>query len=209
MKRSLIFVIFVILVITGFLFMGKRMSQNGKAQANTAANAGNAPISNPETTGPQKGSLAPDFDLKVLDGNGKTMKLSSLRGKAVVVDFWATYCGPCKIEMPWFVELQKKYGPEGLQIVGVAEDDAGEKAISDFTHKMGINYPILLGTEKVADLYGGLDGLPTTFFLDRSGKVIDRQLGLISESVIVDNIKKGLASNGNTGSTTTPAGSGQ
>lgn len=207
MNRNLIFVIVVILVVTGFLFMGKRVSQNGKTSANAGANAGNAPISNPETTGPERGSLAPDFDLKVLDGNGKTMKLSSLRGKAVVVDFWATYCGPCKIEMPWFVELQKKYGPEGLQIVGVAEDDAGEKTISEFTHKMGINYPILMGTEKVADQYGGLDGLPTTFFLDRSGKIIDRQLGLISESVIVDNIKKGLASTG--GNTTTPAGSGQ
>lgn len=207
MNRNLIFVIAVILVITGFLFMGKRASQNGKASANTGANAGNAAISNPEKIGPERGSLAPDFDLKVIDGNGKTMRLSSLRGKAVVVDFWATYCGPCKIEMPWFVELQKKYGPEGLQIVGVAEDDAGEKTISEFTHKMGINYPILLGTEKVADLYGGLDGLPTTFFLDRSGRVIDRQLGLISESVIVDNIKKGLASSG--GITTAPAGSGE
>ena len=207
MNRNLIFVIVVILVITGFLFLGKRASQNGKGSAKAGANGGNAPISNPEKVGPETGSLAPDFDLKVIDGNGKTMKLSSLRGKAVVVDFWATYCGPCKIEMPWFVELQKKYGPDGLQIVGVAEDDAGEKTISEFTHKMGINYPILLGTEKVADLYGGLDGLPTTFFLDRSGRIIDRQLGLISESVIVDNIKKGLASSG--GITTASAGSGE
>jgi thiol-disulfide isomerase/thioredoxin len=189
-KRNLIFVLLVILVITGFLFLGKRMSHDGKASANTS-------IFHPAQAGPEKGSVAPEFDLKILDGNGKTMKLSSLRGKAVIVDFWATYCGPCKIEMPWFVELQKKYGPEGLQIVGVAVDDAGEKAISDFTHKMGINYPILIGTEKIADQWGGLDGLPTTFFLDRSGKIIDRQLGLISESVIVDNIKKSLSSGGN------------
>lgn len=202
MKRSLIFVVFVILVITGFLFMGKRMSRNGQSQA--SANSNGTPNAAPQpaqATGPATGSLAPDFDLKVLDGNGKTMKLSSLRGKAVILDFWATYCGPCKIEMPWFVELQNKYGKDGLQIVGVAVDDAGEKAISDFTHKMGINYPILIGTEKVADLYGGLDGLPTTFFIDRSGKIIDRQLGLISESVIVDNIKKGLASGESSGST--------
>lgn len=197
MNRNLLFVVGVILVITSLLFMGKRASQDNKTQASANGNAANAPVSNPAQSGPAIGSMAPDFDLPVLDGNGKTMKLSSLRGKAVIVDFWATYCGPCKIEMPWFVELQKKYGPEGLQIVGVAEDDAGEKAISDFTHKMGINYPILLGTEKVADLYGGLDGLPTTFFVDRSGKIIDRQLGLISESVIVDNIKKSLASGGN------------
>lgn len=203
MNRSLIFVVGVVLVITSLLFLGKRMSQsgNGQASANGSAQQINPPVSNQAKSGPEVGSMAPDFDLKVLDGNGKTMKLSSLRGKAVIVDFWATYCGPCKIEMPWFVELQNKYGQDGLQIVGVAEDDAGEKAISDFTHKMGINYPILIGTEKVADLYGGLDGLPTTFFLDRSGKIIDKQLGLISESVIVDNIKKGLAGGGNSSST--------
>jgi thiol-disulfide isomerase/thioredoxin len=190
-KRNLIFVLLLIFVITGFLILGKRMSREGQsASASSSA-------FHPAPTGPEKGTVAPDFDLKVLDGNGKTMKLSSLRGKAVILDFWATYCGPCKIEMPWFVELQKKYGPEGLQIVGVAVDDAGEKAISDFTHKMGINYPILIGTEKVADQYGGLDGLPTTFFLDRSGKIVDKQLGLISESVIVDNVKKSLASGGN------------
>jgi thiol-disulfide isomerase/thioredoxin len=190
-KRNLIFVLLIIFVITGLLILGKRMSREGQSAS------ANASVFHPAQTGPAKGTTAPDFDLKVLDGNGKTMKLSSLRGKAVILDFWATYCGPCKIEMPWFVELQKKYGPEGLQIVGVAVDDAGEKAISDFTHKMGINYPILIGTENVADQYGGLDGLPTTFFLDRSGKIVDKQLGLISESVIVDNIKKSLASGGN------------
>ncbi|HKT52672.1 MAG TPA: TlpA disulfide reductase family protein [Candidatus Angelobacter sp.] len=203
MNRSLIFVVFIVLVITGFLFLGKRMSKDGQTQTSAKQGAASsAPDFHPtQSAGPGTGSLAPDFDLKVLDGNGKTMKLSSLRGKAVILDFWATYCGPCKIEMPWFVELQNKYGKDGLQIVGVAVDDAGEKAISEFTHKMGINYPILIGTEKVADLYGGLDGLPTTFFIDRSGKIIDRQLGLISESVIVDNIKKGLASGGNSSST--------
>ena len=198
MKLNLVLVLLAIVLITGGLFLGKRMSH--EKSGSTAAVAGSMQSS--QQNGPDKGSVAPDFDLKVLDGNGKTMKLSSLRGKAVIVDFWATYCGPCKIEMPWFVELQKQYGPQGLQIVGVAVDDAGEKTISDFTHKMGINYPILIGNEKVADLYGGLDGLPTTFFLDRSGKIIDRQLGLISESVIVDNIKKGLASGANSNTAT-------
>jgi thiol-disulfide isomerase/thioredoxin len=143
--------------------------------------------------GPAIGSQAPDFDLKVLDGKGKTVQLSSLKGKAVIIDFWATYCEPCKIEMPWLVELQKKYGPQGLQVVGVAVDDTEEKTISEFARKMRVNYPVLIGTEKVADLYGGLDGLPTNFFLDRSGKVVDHVLGLVSESVFEDNIKKSLA----------------
>jgi cytochrome c biogenesis protein CcmG/thiol:disulfide interchange protein DsbE len=146
--------------------------------------------------GDPAGVVAPDFQLKLLDAKGKTMKLSDLRGKAVVLDFWATYCVPCKIEMPWFVELQKQYGPQGLQIVGVAIDDEEEKVVSEFSKKMGVNYPILMGTENVAQSYGGLPGLPTTFFIDRSGTVVAREMGLVSESQIVDNIKKSLSTAG-------------
>jgi thiol-disulfide isomerase/thioredoxin len=150
------------------------------------------------SSGPERGALAPDFNLKVVDGRGKAMRLSALQGKAVLLNFWATWCGPCKIEMPWLAELQKKYGPQGLQIVGVAMDDAGEKDISRFARKMGVNYPVLQGTEGVADLYGGLEGLPVSFFIDRSGKVSDKIVGLVSESVIEDAIKKSLANNDNT-----------
>jgi thiol-disulfide isomerase/thioredoxin len=150
------------------------------------------PDAKEKVNGPPIGSEAPDFDLRLLGGKGKTMQLSSLKGKAVIVNFWATWCEPCKIEMPWLVELQKKYGPQGLQIVGVAVDDSEDKTISDFAHKMGVNYPVVVGTEKVADQYGGVEGLPTNFFLDRSGKVVDRVLGLVSESVIEDAIKKSL-----------------
>jgi cytochrome c biogenesis protein CcmG/thiol:disulfide interchange protein DsbE len=150
------------------------------------------------SSGPEKGATAPDFTLKVVDGKGETMQLSSLQGKAVLVNFWATWCEPCKIEMPWLAELQKKYGPEGLQIIGVAMDDSGEKTISDFAHKMGVNYPVLQGTEKVADMYGGAEGLPTSFFIDRSGKVSDKIVGLVSESVIEDAIKKSLEQKGDT-----------
>ena len=160
-------------------------------QADQAASHGAA-------TGPEKGAAAPDFNLKVIDGQGKTMQLSSLQGKAVLLNFWATWCEPCKIEMPWLAELQKKYGPQGLQIVGVAMDDAAEKEISRFARKIGVNYPVLQGTESVADLYGGLEGLPVSFFLDRSGKVSDKIIGLVSESVIEDAIKKSLAGNDNT-----------
>ncbi|HJX82900.1 MAG TPA: TlpA disulfide reductase family protein [Candidatus Angelobacter sp.] len=140
------------------------------------------------------GSSAPDFELKILGSKGKTMKLSDLKGKAVLVDFWATYCEPCKIEMPWFAELQQKYGPQGFQVIGVAMDDEDTTAtISAFAKKLGVNYPILLGTEHVADLYGGIDGLPMSFFIDRSGKIVDRQLGLVDKSILEDNIKKSLA----------------
>src|SRR6202451_4044343 len=100
------------------------------------------------------GHVAPDFELPSLDG--KNLKLSDLRGKAVLLNFWATYCGPCKIEMPWFVELQKEYGAQGLQIVGVAMDDASKEDIAKFAKDMGVNYPILIGKESVGDEYGGI-----------------------------------------------------
>jgi cytochrome c biogenesis protein CcmG, thiol:disulfide interchange protein DsbE len=175
----------------------KSLGQSAKPQsAKPKTDAADSPTSQAGqptlNTGDPMGAVAPDFELKLLDAKGKTMKLSGLKGKAVVLDFWATYCQPCKIEMPWFVDLQKQYGPQGLQVVGVATDDEDEKTISEFSKKMGVNYPILLGTENVAQSYGGLPGLPTTFFIDRSGKVVAREVGLVSESKIVDNIKKSL-----------------
>jgi peroxiredoxin len=151
---------------------------------------------------PAAGKQAPDFTLKVLQGKGKTLQLSSLKGKAVVVNFWATFCDPCKIEMPWLVELQKKYGPQGLQIFGVSMDDIEESAVSAFAHKIGVNYPVLMGTEKVADQYGGIDALPMSFFVDRDGKIVDRVLGLKSESSIEDPIKKALAGGSANGAST-------
>lgn len=136
------------------------------------------------------GKPAPDFTLQTLDG--KDVTLSSLRGKAVLLNFWATWCGPCKIEMPWFVELQKEYGPQGLQIVGVAMDDSSTQDIQTFVKEMGVNYPVLLGKESVGQAYGGVDVLPTTFFIDRNGDIVAREFGLQSRSLFVDNIKKAL-----------------
>ena len=140
------------------------------------------------TGDPAKGTVAPAFELKNL-ADGKMVALSSFRGKAVLLNFWATWCGPCKIEMPWLVDLQKRYGPQGLQIVGVAMDDADDKEITDFTKKMGVNYVVLKGTEKVGDLYGGVDRLPITYYIDRSGKVVEESIGLVSESIIEEDIK--------------------
>jgi thiol-disulfide isomerase/thioredoxin len=178
-KNSLIFVGVVVLAITALLFAGKSFTP-----APTTVNGGGGDRFN--------GKRAPDFELKQVDSNGKTLKLSDLKGKAVALNFWATWCEPCKIEMPWLVELQKKYGPQGLQIVGVAMDDTEEKTISSFARKMGVNYPILQGTEKVADLYGGVDGLPTLFFIDRSGKIVDHEMGLTGENNLETEIKKSL-----------------
>jgi cytochrome c biogenesis protein CcmG/thiol:disulfide interchange protein DsbE len=174
--------------ITALLLLGKRASKppvNANASASGTQEA--APPAGPGD--PPRGSMAPAFELKNI-ADGKPVQLSSFRGKAVLLNFWATWCGPCKIEMPWLVDLQKKYQPKGLEIVGVAMDDASDKEIADFTHKMGVNYTILKGTEKVGDLYGGVDRLPLSYYIDRSGKVVDEIVGLASESVIEDDIKR-------------------
>jgi cytochrome c-type biogenesis protein len=145
-------------------------------------------------SGPQRplgyATPAPDFTLESLDGQNVT--LSNLRGKAVLLNFWATWCTPCKIEMPWFVELQKQYGPQGLQIVGVAMDDADKGDIAEFAKKMGVNYPVLLGKEAVGDAYGGVPALPESFFIGRDGKIVDRIIGLKDRDDIEESIKKAL-----------------
>lgn len=135
-------------------------------------------------------SIAPDFTLESLDG--KSMRLSDLRGKAVLLNFWATWCGPCKIEMPWFVDFQKQYGSQGLQIVGVAMDDASKADIAKFAKDMGVNYPILIGKESVGDQYGGVPALPESFVISRDGKIMDKIIGLRGKAEIEDSIKKAL-----------------
>ena len=176
----------VVVAITALLLFGKKASKP-KASVDPAKQTVSG-SQEPSGTDPAIGSLAPEFSLKSVP-DGKTVTLSSLRGKAVVVNFWATWCGPCKIEMPWLVDLQKKYGSQGFQIVGVAMDDADDKEIADFAKKMGVNYVVLKGTEKVGDLYGGIDRLPITYYIDPTGKVVEESIGLVSESTIEDHIK--------------------
>lgn len=191
MNRNVIVVLCVVVAITGLLLVGKRASKPPDS-ANAAAN-GVAQVPPPPGAGdPAKGSVAPAFELKSIP-DGKATTLAEFRGKAVLLNFWATWCGPCKIEMPWLVDLQKKYGPQGLQIVGVAMDDTSDKEIADFAHKMGVNYVVLKGTEKVGDLYGGIDRLPLTYFVDRSGRVVDEIVGLRGSADIEEAIKKTLA----------------
>ncbi len=136
------------------------------------------------------GVPAPDFTLQTLDG--KNISLSDFKGKAVLVNFWATWCGPCKIETPWLVELQNQYGAQGLQVVGVAMDDSGKDEIAQFAKEMGVNYPVLIGKEAVGDAYGGVPALPESFFVGRDGKIVDRIIGLKGRSEIEDSVKKAL-----------------
>jgi peroxiredoxin len=135
--------------------------------------------------------VAPDFALQSIDG--KTVRLSDFRGKAVLLNFWATYCAPCRIEMPWFVELQDRYAAEGPQVVGVAMDDASPDDIEKFASELGVNYPILVGEETVGNAFGGVQFLPSTFYIGRDGKVVGKVFGLKTKNEIEENIKKTLA----------------
>jgi cytochrome c biogenesis protein CcmG/thiol:disulfide interchange protein DsbE len=124
-------------------------------------------------------SSAPDFSLK--DANGHTVKLSDYRGRVVLLNFWATWCGPCQIEIPWFVEFENKYRAEGFTVLGVSMDEDGWKAIKPFLAARNVNYPVVLGNEDVNQLYGGIESLPTTLLIGRDGRTSFFHSGLIGK----------------------------
>jgi peroxiredoxin len=156
-----------------------------------AERAGRSAAHHGATRASPESKVAPDFSLQSLDG--KTVRLSDFRGKAVLLNFWATYCVPCRTEMPWFVEMQNQYAAEGLQVLGVAMDDASPSDIGKFANNLGVNYPILVGEGSVGNAYGGLPFLPSTFYIGRDGKLVDKVFGLKTRNEIEEDIKKALA----------------
>jgi thiol-disulfide isomerase/thioredoxin len=123
---------------------------------------------------------APEFTLKDVDG--KPVNLADYKGKVVLLNFWATWCGPCKIEIPWFIDFEQKYKDRGFAVLGVAMDDEGLEIVKPYLEKSKINYRIVLGNDSVATMYGGIDSLPTTFVLDKDGKIASTHVGLVSKS---------------------------
>ena len=119
---------------------------------------------------------ASDFALK--DAGGKVVHLADYKGKVVLLDFWATWCEPCGIELPWFIEFERKYKDRGFEVLGVSMDDDGWKVISPFVNAKKINYRVLLGDDKTGDEYGGIEALPTTFVIDRAGRIASVHVGL-------------------------------
>lgn len=139
--------------------------------------------------GEQKSVQAPDFELPTTDG--KKLKLSDLKGKVVVVDFWATWCPPCRKGIPDLVELKKKYGKKGFEVVGISLDAPQTKdEVVPFIKDFGINYPVVYGNEAVTISYGGVQSIPTAFVIDKQGKIVASYVGLRPKEVYEDHIKK-------------------
>ena len=138
----------------------------------------------------------PDVTFKNLEG--QDVSLASLKGKVVIVNFWATWCEPCRVEIPWMIGFQQKYADKGFTILGVAMDDEGKSVVAPYVqttqfdvdgHSMTMNYPIVLGNDEIAAKFGGLLGFPTTIVISRDGKVQKRFIGLADEAELEKQIK--------------------
>jgi thiol-disulfide isomerase/thioredoxin len=149
-----------------------------------------APAVKLQTKGEAGHPLAPAFSLT--DITGQQLKLSDFQGKVVVLDFWATWCGPCRIEIPGFIELQKRYGAQGFTMVGISMDDSPEPVV-DFYKELQMNYPVAVGNDRLGELYGGIPGLPTTFLIGRDGRIYAKHVGATDPAVFESEIKELLA----------------
>ncbi len=169
-------VILLLFVFNNFDYLFGRAEENGPYPPNYV------PAS-------QKSSaLAPDFTLPTTDG--KTLKLSSLKGKVVIVDFWATWCPPCRKGIPDLVELKKKYGSKGFEIVGVSVDTDTKADVVPFIKEKAINYPVVYGNMNVYQQYGGIRAIPTSFVIDKKGKIVASYEGLTTSETYESHIKK-------------------
>jgi peroxiredoxin len=129
----------------------------------------------------EKGNAAPDFSLATLDG--QQVRLSEHRGKVVILDFWATWCKPCRLELPHFIGLYKEFGRTDLEIIGVSLDRTGSGEVAAFVEEWKIPYIIVLGNSEVVRSYGGIRGIPTTFVIDRQGNVFRKYVGYRKKEV--------------------------
>lgn len=208
MKRNQIVLLAVVAALALMFWAGfanfehrKQEQERRRAiEARLVPDAATAAMTGTPYISPLQGKPAPKFTLE--DLSGKKVSLASYRGKAVMLNFWATWCGPCNIEIPWLIDLRQKYGPQGFEILGVSDDTldlrdkaklAGEKQeIRQFVEKKKMNYPILINGDAISEPYGGLDALPTSYFINPAGVVVATTIGLTSKDELEANIQKAM-----------------
>lgn len=209
MKRNTLVLGITLLIVATFAWAGwANWEYRKQAAAKAAAGAVKAQLEAGETadamytSSPLLGKPAPDFKLE--DLNGKQVSLADFKGKALLINFWATWCGPCKLETPWLVELSNEYAGKGFVILGIDAEDDGVKpndkdgwakdkaAVARFVKEEKMPYPVLLNGDSISSVYGGLEAMPTSFWVDRTGKVVAAQMGITSKDDMETNIKKAL-----------------
>jgi len=183
--KTLLVVATVLALVAGTYFADKatRIKPRTAVPGNTVLKSDDPGPDNPKANLPE-----PELTLKDLDG--KNVSLSDYKGKVVLVNFWATWCEPCRVEIPWLIEMQQKYGPKGFVLLGIALDEEGKSVVAPFVskerfdvngQKLPMSYQILIGNDDAADKFGGLFGYPTSILISRDGKQIKRVTGMISE----------------------------
>jgi thiol-disulfide isomerase/thioredoxin len=186
MKKPLLTIVAVIAVIFATYLADRATRQPRKGGVTRAAN-------------PTVLMAAPDVTLMDLDG--RNLSLAQYKGKVVLVNFWATWCDPCRVEIPWLIEMQQKYSAKGFTVLGIAMDEEGAKVVNPFVSKerfdvngapSQMNYPIVIGNDDAADKFGGLLGYPTSVLVNRDGKVIKRITGIISADEMAKTIESQL-----------------
>jgi thiol-disulfide isomerase/thioredoxin len=189
MKKAVLIIATVIVLVIATYFADKAT----RVKATTSVKNADQPVAKALS------QPAPEVTFKDLDGTDTT--LANYRGKVVLVNFWATWCDPCYIEIPWLIEMQQKYEAKGFTVLGIAMDEEGKSAVAPFLakerfnvngQKLPMNYPVVIGNDDVADKFGGLLGYPTSFLISKDGKIVKKVQGLISYEELTKAIESQL-----------------
>jgi len=180
--RSWIYTSFFIAVIILLFIFNNSDYLFGRAEENGPYPPNYVPAAQKST------ALAPDFKLQSTEG--KSIKLSDFKGKVVIVDFWATWCPPCRKGIPDLIDLKKKYGSKGFEVIGVSVDSDTKDKVIPFIKENGMNYPVVYSESNVLELYGGIHNIPTSFVIDKKGKIVASYVGLTPKATYEDHIKK-------------------